>query len=82
MASQGAGQVEETVLDMSLALRAEIGSIEMSLRDFSNLAVGDVLPVAEVEGAELLVSVAGKPKFHAIRGAVGNRLAVQLLDRI
>ncbi len=78
----GGGHVEETVLDMALTFRAEIGSVEMSLRDFSNLAVGDLLPVAEVEGGELLATVAGIPKFHAIRGAVGRRLAVQLQDRV
>ncbi len=82
VATQGAGGVEETVLDMSLTFRAEIGTLELSLREFSSLAVGDVLPINEVEGAELLTSVAGIPKFHAIRGAVGNRLAVQLQDRI
>ncbi len=82
VATQGAGQVEETVLDMSLNFRAEIGTIEMSLRDFSDLSVGDVLPLEEIEGGELLASVAGIPKFHAIRGAVGNRLAVQLQDRV
>ncbi|MDP6980469.1 MAG: FliM/FliN family flagellar motor switch protein [Myxococcota bacterium] len=82
VATQGACGVEETVLDMSLTFRAKIGTVDMSLRDFSNLAVGDVLPLDEVEGGKLLASVAGIPKFHAIRGAVGNRLAVQLQDRI
>ncbi len=82
VASMGGGHVEETVLDMALAFRAEIGSVEMSLRDFSNLSVGDLLPVAEVEGGELLATVAGIPKFYAIRGAVGRRLAVQLQDRV
>lgn len=82
VASMGGGHVEETVLDMALTLRAEIGTIEMSLRNFSNLAVGDVLPVRGVEGGELLASVAGIPKFYAIRGAVGRRLAIQLQDRI
>jgi len=82
VATHGAGHVEETVLDMSLAFRAEIGAIEMSLRDFSSLAVGDVLPLEEIEGGELLATVAGVPKFYAIRGAVGNRLAVQLSDRV
>lgn len=80
--SLSGAQVEETVLDMALALRAEIGSVQMSLRDFSTMAVGDVIPLDAVDGGELLATVAGIPKFHAIRGVVGRRLAVQLTDRI
>lgn len=82
VATHGTGQVEEAVLDMSLTFRASVGTIEMSLRDFANLEVGSVLPVKTVEGGELIASIAGIPKFHAIRGAVGNRLAVQLADRV
>ena len=82
VASLSGAQVEETVLDMGLEFRAEIGSVQMSLRDFSNMSVGDVIPLDCVDGGELLTTVAGIPKFHAIRGAVGRRLAVQLTDRI
>lgn len=82
VASLSGAQVEETVLDMGLELRVQLGSIQMSLRDFSNMSVGDVIYVDSVEGGELLATVAGIPKFNAIRGAVGRRLAVQLTDRI
>lgn len=75
-------QVEEAVLDMALVLRAEIGSVQMTLRDFSNMTVGDVIELDGIDGGELLTTVAGIPKFHAIRGVVGRRLAVQLTDRI
>lgn len=74
--------VEETVLDMELGFRAEIGSIQMSLRQFSSMSEGDVIPIDCIEGGELLATVGGVPKFHAIRGAVGRRLAVQLMDRV
>ncbi len=82
VASLSGAQVEETVLDMGLELRVQIGSVQMSLRDFSNMSVGDVINIDSVDGGELLATVAGIPKFNAIRGAVGRRLAVQLTDRI
>ncbi len=82
VASITGGQVEGTVLDMGLGFHAEIGSVQMSLRDFSSMSVGDVIPIDRTEGGELLVTVAGVPKFNAIRGAVGRQLAVQLTDRV
>lgn len=82
VASLQGARVEESLLDMSVDVRVEVGEVQMSLRDFSKMSVGDVIPLEGFEGGELVANVAGVPKFHAIRGAVGRRLAVQLTDRI
>ncbi len=70
------------MLEMALDFRAEIGSVEMSLADLSSLSEGDVIAIEPIDGDELVATVGGIPKFHAIRGAVGRRLAVQLTQRI
>jgi flagellar motor switch protein FliM len=47
-----------------------------------NLQAGSVVPIDAASDGSLLVRVAGRPKFRAIRGALGQRLAVQLTERI
>lgn len=82
LSSLSGAHVEDAVLEMSLDFRVGIGSVEMSLSALSSMSAGDVIPIESVDGGELLVKVGGVPKFHAIRGAVGRRLAVQLTDQI
>lgn len=82
VSSLSGAHVEDAVLEMGLDLRVGIGSVEMSLAALSSMSEGDVIPIESVDGGELLVTLGGVPKFFAIRGAVGRRLAVQLTDRI
>jgi len=70
------------VLDTTVRVRVEAGVVEVPLQEVANLRVGDVLPIARTDGGELIVRVENEAKFRAIRGSLGERLAVQLTERL
>ncbi len=74
--------VRERMLGMPLRLRVEAGNLELPLRQLASLQVGDVLPLETADAEGLVVRVENEPKFRAERGSVGQRLAVQLLERL
>lgn len=74
--------IGSVVLEMRVPIQAELGSITLPLRKLADLEIGQVLPVDAPEGGELLVRVGDSPKFRAIRGHVGSRMAVQLTERV
>jgi flagellar motor switch protein FliM len=74
--------IRERMLRMPLRLCVEAGNVELPLRQLASLRVGDVLPLEAADGDGLLVRVGDEPKFRAERGSVGQRLAVQLLERL
>ena len=65
-----------------LGLRSPRSSIEMSLAELTNLRTGSIIPLDATESGDLLVKVEGQPKFRGVRGAVGNKVAVQLTERL
>jgi flagellar motor switch protein FliM len=74
--------VRERMLRMPLRLCVEAGNVELPLRQLASLQVGDVLPLEAADGGGLLVRVGNEAKFRAERGSVGQRLAIQLLERL
>jgi len=74
--------VWERMLGMPLRLRVEAGNVELPLRRLASLKVGEVLPLEAADAEGLVVRVENEPKFRAERGSVGQRLAVQLLERL
>ena len=62
---------------------AEVGSLDVPVRDVLNLRVGDVvrLPNVRVEDPFRL-SVGNKPKFFCQPGIIGKKAAVQILEKI
>lgn len=70
------------VLDTAVQLRVEVGSAELRLSELGRLQVGSVIPITPADEEALIVRVEDRPKFRAIRGTVGRRLAVQLTDRV
>jgi flagellar motor switch protein FliM len=70
------------VTEMPMKLRVELGSAEMSLSELAALREGSVIPVDAAVDGSLLVRIGGRPKFRAIRGTVGQKLAVQLTGRL
>ncbi len=74
--------VRERMLKMPLRLCIEAGNVELPLSRLASLQVGDVLPLEAADAEGLVVRVESEPKFRAERGSVGQRLAVQLLERL
>lgn len=80
-AGQGTG-LERSVAQLPVILRAELGSTELTLAQLASLRVGDTLPFQPSAPDGLLLRVEGQPKFRAIAGRVGSRLASQVVERL
>jgi flagellar motor switch protein FliM len=65
-----------------VTVSARLPRFQMSLRDLSGLAPGQVLTTGIPRDAELSVLVGGKARFRGGAGRVGKRLAVKLMDSI
>jgi flagellar motor switch protein FliM len=65
-----------------VTIAARLPRFQMSLRDLSQLAPGQVLTTGIPRDAELSVLVGGRPRFRGSAGRVGRKLAVRLLDSI
>lgn len=74
--------VRNAVLHMPVPVRVEVGEARLPLRRLATLRPGEVIPIEGAEDGSLLVRVGGEPKFKAVRGAVGRRLAVQIVERL
>ncbi len=78
----GGHALEGAVADLPVRVCAEVGYAELGLRRLAALRPGDVLELRRSAPDGFLVRVAGRPKFRAVSGSVGGRLAVQVVDRI
>ncbi|MCG8590735.1 MAG: FliM/FliN family flagellar motor switch protein, partial [Proteobacteria bacterium] len=78
----GNAGLREELMSMTVAIRAELGSVELPIGEVADLQIGRVLALDEHEDGRLLVRVEGTPMFLAERGSVGRRLAVRLDERV
>ncbi|MFJ8256840.1 flagellar motor switch protein FliM [Peribacillus asahii] len=67
-----------TYSDMSIA--AELGETSITIHDFLQLDVGDVIELNQPIDAPLTVKIGDVPKFYGQPGKVGKKLAIQILD--
>ena len=62
---------------------AEIGTINLPIRDVLSLRVGDVVRLSSIKvGDPLTLSVGNKKKFYCQPGVVGKKMAVQITGKI
>ena len=75
--------LKEKLSDVDMDVVAEIGTIDLSIRDVLSLRVGDVVCLSTVRvGDPLTLSVGNKKKFHCQPGVVGKKMAVQVIGKI
>ncbi len=82
MPSEDLGNTEGDVLNTPVRLRVVAGTTNLNLSSLAELQVGDVIPLDNANLGELMVRIEGHPKFRAVRGTVGKRLAVQVTERL
>lgn len=70
-------KVEERLLKTSVRFMVELGKTQITLKDFLDLEVGDVLQIGTKVNEELDVYVGDRMKFKGKPGVVGKRVAVQ-----
>ncbi|HEX7058030.1 MAG TPA: flagellar motor switch protein FliM [Bacilli bacterium] len=83
--TRSSGEVEaiqERVTHTKLPIVAELGSSQISIREFINLSVGDVITLNKPLGEGLDIRVGDKLKFYANPGKVKDRLAIQISEVI
>ena len=81
--TQYVGTLKEKLSDVDMDVVAEIGTINMPIRDVLALRVGDVVRLSTVRvGDPLSLSVGNKKKFYCQPGVVGKKMAVQIIEKI
>jgi flagellar motor switch protein FliM len=74
--------VEKELSETDVQLAAQIGSTEITVRDFLQLEKSDVLVLDKLAISDLVLNVGGKPKYLAKPGVVGRKKSVQITSII
>lgn len=81
--TQYMGTIKEKLRDVDMDVVAEIGAINLPIRDVVNLHLGDVIRLPNVRvGEPLTLSVGNVKKFYCQPGVVGKKMAVQVIGKI
>ena len=81
--TQYLGTLKEKLADVEMGLVADIGSINVPIRDVLSLRTGDVIRLNTIKvGEPLTLSVGSKKKFYCQPGVVGKKVAVQIIEKI
>ena len=70
-------KVEQRLLKTPVPFIVQLGKAKISLKDFLNLAEGDIIQVSKKVNDDLDVIVGDRTKFKGRPGVLGKRLAVQ-----
>ena len=81
--TQYLGTLKEKLSDVDMDVVAEIGTINMPIRDVLALRVGDVVRLSNTRvGDPLTLAVGNKKKFYCQPGVVGKKMAVQVIGKL
>jgi flagellar motor switch protein FliM len=75
--------LRERLSTIEVPVAAEIGNMNLTMRDVLSLSRGDVIRLSNVRiGDPMVLKVGNKPKFRCRPGVVGNKLAVQITEKL
>ncbi len=75
--------LRERLSTIAVDLIAEIGTMELTVRDVLSLRAGDVVRLPDVQvGDPMNLNIGHRPKFKCKPGVVRNKLAVQITERL
>ncbi|MDE5898711.1 MAG: flagellar motor switch protein FliM [Treponemataceae bacterium] len=81
--TQYLGTLKEKLSSVDMEVVAEVGSINLSMRDVLSLRMGDIVRLSNTKvGDALTLSVGNKKKFFCQPGVVGKKMAVQVTGKI
>jgi len=81
--TQYMGVLKEKLSTVDMDVVAEIGTINLPVRDVLNIRVGDVVRLSNVRvGDPFTLSVGNKKKFLCQAGVIGKKVAVQVLKKL
>ena len=77
------GTLKEKLATVDMDVVAEIGSIQLPIRDVLSLQKGDIVRLSNIRvGEPITLSVGNKQKFYCQPGVVGKKMAVQVIGKI
>lgn len=75
--------LKEKLSKIEVTLTAEIGSMDLTVRDVLNLRIGDVIRLYNVRtGDPMVLKIGDRKKFLCRPGLVGKKLAVQVTKKL
>jgi len=81
--TQYLGVLKDKLSTVDMDVVAELGTINLPVRDVLNLRVGDVVRLSNVRvGDPFTLSVGNKKKFLCQAGVIGKKVAVQVLKKL
>ncbi|OJF77634.1 MAG: flagellar motor switch protein FliM [Treponema sp. CETP13] len=81
--TQYLGVLKEKLSDVYMDIVAEIGTINLPIRDVLGLRVGDIVRLSNVKvGEPLPLNIGNKKKFLYQPGVIGKKMAVQITNKL
>ena len=81
--TQYLGTLKEKLSSVEMDVVAEVGSIDLPIREVLALRAGDVVRLSNIRvGDPLTLSVGSKKKFYCQPGVVGKKMAVQVTGKL
>lgn len=75
--------LRERLSTIDVSLVAEIGTLDLTVRDVLSLRAGDVIRLQHTRTTDpMTLTVGSQPKFLCKAGQIGNKLAVQIIKKL
>lgn len=75
--------LKERLSMIGITVSAEIGNMDLTVRDLLSLQRGDVIRLSHVRtGDPMVLKIGNRKKFMCRPGVVGNKLAVQITEKL
>ncbi len=74
--------LEKRIKSANLPIIAELGTSEISIHEFLQLGLGDVIQLNQGIDKPITLSVGNEPKFLGQPGKVNKKIAIQIIDQI
>ncbi len=75
--------LKERLSMIGITVSAEIGNMDLTVRDVLSLQIGDVIRLPNVRiGDPMILKIGNRDKFMCRPGVVGNKLAVQITEKL
>ncbi|WP_456275489.1 flagellar motor switch protein FliM [Bacillus sp. AK128] len=74
--------LEKSIRLADLPISAQLGTSEISINEFLQLGIGDVIQLDHSINSPIIIAVGDEPKFIGQPGKVNKKMAVQIIDQI
>lgn len=78
--AQHTARLKQNLEDVPVELNANIAETKISLQDLAGLKVGDIITTPKIADSNILIDIAGRPKFKASIGQIRGHKAIRIED--